>query len=177
MIELNEIFSDSDKRIAFWCESVEDTNDLAIMCENIVNNNVKLISVPPIMVHNVWTYLEKKGVKILTRYDFSPLSKNIDSGMYELAEKITAVCKHGADGVQVFVKMHDFERFIDSLQIVRNDLFFGHDLCIGMDARDIDVNNLDSFFQRLRDVRANSLTITLNEESYELHPYRDFQLY
>ena len=70
MIDINEIFSDSDKRIAIWCEGANDTNDLAIMCENIINNDVHLISVPPTVVENVWTYLEKTGVKILTRYKF-----------------------------------------------------------------------------------------------------------
>ena len=139
MIEINEIFSDSDKRIALWCENLADTNDLAVMCENIVNNSVNLISVPPEMVQDVWTYLEKKGVKILTRYDFSPLSKNIDADMYDLSANITSVCKRGADGVQIFIKMYNFERFMDMLQIIRNDLFFGRDLCIAMDTEDIDI--------------------------------------
>ncbi len=164
MIDINEIFSDSDKRIAIWCEPVADTNDLAIMCENIVNNNVHLISVAPEMVSNVWMYLEKKKIKILTRYNFNPAPKNLDKDMYELAENITSVCKSGADGVQIFLHMHDFENFIDMLKIVRDDLFFGHDLAIALDIQDIDICNLDFLFQRLRDIRANILTLTLNED-------------
>ena len=69
MIEMDEIFSDSDKRVAIWCDEVADTNDLALMCENIINNDVHLISVPAEMVPNVWTYLEKRNVKIFTRFD------------------------------------------------------------------------------------------------------------
>lgn len=164
MIEINEIFSDSDKRIALWCDDVVDTNDLALMCENILNNDVHLISVPSERVSNVWTYLEKKEVKILTRCDFYPESKNIEEDMYNFGAFITNVCKTGASGVQIFIKMRDFERFIDSLQIVRDDLFFGHDLCIAMDTEDLDVNNLDFIFQKLRDIRADALALTLNED-------------
>lgn len=164
MIEMDEIFSDSDKRIAIWCESIDDTNDLAIMCENIVNNNVNLISVAPENVANVWTYLEKKRVKILTRYDFSPATRNIESDMYNLAENIGRVCKSGADGVQIFIKMRDLESFIDMLKIVRDDLFFEHDLSLVMDVQDIDINNLGFVFEKLRDIRANILTLTLNED-------------
>ena len=164
MIEINEIFSDSDKRIAFWCENREDTNDLAIMCENIINNKIGMVSVPCDVVQNIWTYLEKTGVKILTRCDFNPVSKNIDSDMYKLGADITNVCKSGADGVQIFIKMRDFERFIDSLKIVRDDLFFGHSLSIVMDTEDLEINNIDFIFQKLREIRADSFGLTLNED-------------
>lgn len=164
MIDINEIFSDSDKRIAFWCENVADTNDLAIMCENIINNGVSLISVPREIVSGVWTYLEKTDIKILTRFDFCPVSRNIDSDMYNLGANITDVCKHGASGVQIFIKMQDFEHFVDALKTVRDDLFFEHDLSIVMDVEDIDINSLPFIFQKLREIRANSFGLTLNED-------------
>ena len=62
MIDVNEIFSDSDKRIALWCDAGGDTNDLAMMCENIIENGVNLISVPPEIVYDVWVYLEKSEI-------------------------------------------------------------------------------------------------------------------
>ena len=46
MIEANEIFSDSDKRIALWCNEVGDTNDLALLADNVIENKIPLISVP-----------------------------------------------------------------------------------------------------------------------------------
>lgn len=164
MIEINEFFSDLDKRVALWCENTADTNDLAIMCEKIIKNGVKLISVPHEMVSGVWTYLEKRDVKILTQYYFAPVSKNIDSNMYELGANITSACKSGADGIQVFIKMRDFERFIDNLKTVRDDLFFCRDLSIVMDIEDLDINNIDLVFQKLREIRADSFGLTLNED-------------
>lgn len=164
MIEINEIFSDSDKRIAIWCENTNDTNDLAIMCENIINNDVRLISVPPESVSNVWTYLEKTNIKILTRFNFTTTTKTIEKDMYEFSENVTSVCKSGANGVQVFLSMHIFEQFVDILQSVRDDLFFGKDLDIVLDISDIDNSNFKFLFQKLRDIRADVLTFTLNED-------------
>ncbi len=164
MIEINEIFSDSDKRIAIWCENTNDTNDLAIMCENIINNDVRLISVPPESVSNVWTYLEKTNIKILTRFNFTTTAKTIEKDMYEFSENVTSVCKSGANGVQVFLSMHIFEQFVDILQSVRDDLFFGKDLDIVLDISDIDNSNFKFLFQKLRDIRADVLTFTLNED-------------
>jgi len=164
MIEVNEIFSDSDSRLAFWCESVEDTNDLAMMADNIIEENINLISVTPGAVPFIWPYLEKAKVKILTRYIFNPLQKNIDSEIYDLAANISRVFKKGAGGIQIFIKMRDFERFVDSISVVRDDLFFKHDLSVGIDISDLDMNNLDNFFGKMREIRPDSLVLTLNED-------------
>lgn len=161
MIDMDEIFSDSDKRLAVWCDDVADTNDLAMLCDHVVSNNVHLISVPSEVVRDVWAYLEKNQVKILTRFDVDSVA---DSDFYELGAKITSVCKNGANGVQLFVKMHDFAQFVDGLQTVRDDLFFGRDLCVAMDTEDLDINNLDFIFQKLKDIRTDSFVLTLNED-------------
>lgn len=165
MIEMDEIFSDSDKRIAIWCENVADTNDLAIMCEHVISNNVHLVSVPPAVVNDVWAYLEKSKVKILTRYSVNSNSKNVDSDMFKLGADIVSVCKNGASGVQLFIKMHDFELVINSLHVVRDDLFFEHDLSVVMDINDLDINNLGFVFQKLNEIRADSFALTLNEDA------------
>lgn len=164
MIEANEIFSDSDKRVALWCEDVQDTNDLAILCENIIESGVGLISVPQEIIQNVWVYLEKSPVKILTRHNFISNHKNLDNDIAELAKDITNACKHGADGVQIFLKMTIFYEFCDKILSIRDDLFFGKDSCIVMDILDVDINNWAEIFQKLRNIRANTLAFTLNED-------------
>ncbi len=164
MIEINEIFFDSDKRVALWCDDVADTNDLAVMADYIIKNDVHLISVPPEILSLVWVYLEKFKVKIYTRFAVSLNHKNIDSDIYNLAANITSVCKKGADGIQIFVNQHDFEILVDKILPVRDDLFFGHDLSIVLDTEDIDINNLDFLFQKLRDLRVKALALTLKED-------------
>ena len=75
MIEINEIFSDADSRIAWFCDKAMDTNELAMMAEDISKEKVRLISVTPDIVPFMWTWLEKMDVKILARYVFNPLQK------------------------------------------------------------------------------------------------------
>ena len=164
MIEANEIFSDSDKRIALWCNGGEDTSDLAILSDNIIENKVSLISVPSKNLSFIWTCLEKSGVKIFSRYFFEPSLKNIDNDVSEFATRVISDCKSGADGVQVFIKMRDFERFLVLLSTIRDDLFFGHSLSLCMDVQDIDVNNWGILFDKLRDIRADSFGVSLNED-------------
>ncbi len=164
MIEANEIFSDNDKRIALSCDIAGDTSDLANLANEILENHIDLISVSPDVVSFIWTCLEKSKVKILVRFDFNPLQKNIDKNIYELAEQITAVWKHGATGVQVSMKPNDFIYFSDAILPVRDDLFFEHDLCIGFDIKHIGISDWDMIFDKLRSIRANSLFLTLGED-------------
>ena len=164
MIDINEIFSDSDKRIALWCDSVRDTNDLAVICDSIIESGIDLVSVPPETVQNMWVYLEKSGVKILTRYNFTSNHKNLDTDVADLAKNISDVCKRGADGVQIFMKMAVFEDFCNKIMPVKDDLFFGKDLCIAMDIEDIDINNWNMIFQKLRNTGAHTLVLSLNED-------------
>ncbi len=165
MIESNEIFLEYDPKIALWCDGVWDTNDLANLANYILESKIDLISVSSNIVYYMWTCLEKNKVKIFTRYNFAPLQKNMDKDVFELAENITGVWKRGAMGAQIFLKMRDFERFIDTFMPVRDDLFFEHDLCIGLDISEIGISDWDFLFQQIRSIRANSLCLTLNEDA------------
>ena len=164
MIEMNEIFNDSDKRLALWCDNVNDTNDLAGMADYIIQSGIDMISVPPEIVYNIWTYLERAGIKIFTRFVFAPDRKNMDSCIYELAQNIKNICKKGANGVQIFMEMRDFEKFAEKISVVRDDLFFQHDLCVAMDIQDIDVHNWQNIFEKLRNLHAKALVLTLKED-------------
>ena len=164
MINADEIFSDSDKRIALWCGDAEDTNDLAILADNIIENKVVLISVPPNVLSFMWTCLEKSNVKIFTRYGFEASNKNIDTNISQLSENIISVQKQGADGVQIFIKLRDFDRFVDMIGLVRDDLFFEHDLCIVFNVQDIAINEWEHVFNKLREIRANAFGLVFDED-------------
>lgn len=164
MIEANEVFLESDKRIAIWCDGMSDTNDIANFANSVIENKVNLISVLPENVHFLWTCLEKNNVKILSRFYFAPLQKNMDKDVALLVSNIVDVFKKGANGAQIFVRLRDFDRFIDILKFVRDDLFFGRDLCICFDINDVGFADWDMVFQRLRDIRANALGLTLSED-------------
>lgn len=164
MIEVNEIFSDSDKRVALWCDDASDTTDLAVLADSIIQNNIDLISVPPEIVSFLWTCLEKKNVKIFARYVFDTATRNIEDDISELVKKIIETYKSGANGAQIFLNMRNFEKFMDMLFVVKDDLFFGHDLCVAMDICNIGIDDWDMVFNKLRDVNAAAFGIVLGED-------------
>ncbi len=164
MIEADEIFSDSDKRIALWCNGAEDTSDLAVLADNIAENKINLVSVPENNLRFMWTYLENSGVKILTRYVFETLHRDIDNDVSVMSEKIISMQRQGAHGVQIFIKMRDFEQVIDLLATIRDDLFFEHDLCIFLNIQEVNANEWAMVFAKLREIRANSFGLLFNED-------------
>ena len=164
MIEANEIFSDFDNRIALWCEAIGDTTDLANLANYILENKIQMISVSPDIVGFMWTCLEKYNVKILTRYNFAPVHQNIDKDIDSLAKNIISMWTHGANGVQIFMGLQNFYKFTEILLPVRDDLFFEHDLCIGLDINNIGVYDWDCLFEKLRSIRAHALVLTLSED-------------
>lgn len=164
MIEANEIFSDFDTRIALWCDAMADTSDIAMLADSVIENKIPLISVVPENVSFLWTCLEKTNVKMFARYFFETSNKNIDNDVSVLSKNIVSVLKQGADGIQIFVKVRDFERVIDLLSLIRDDLFFDHKLCIVLNIQDIDVSNWDLVFEKLREIRADSFGIHFDED-------------
>jgi len=150
--------------VSLWCEDMSDTSDIAMLANNIIENKISLISVPEVMLLNMWTYLEKSKVKIFARHIFETLNKNFDKDVSNLSEKIISDYKQGANGIQIFLKMRDFERFVDLLSIIRDDLFFEHDLCLVLDVQEIGVDNIDLIFTKLNEIRANSFGIYLSED-------------
>ena len=60
--------------------------------------------------------------------------------------------------------MRDFERFVDLLATIRDDLFFEHDLCIALNIQDICANEWCLVFDKLREIRANSFELVFNED-------------
>ena len=164
MIEEKEILLDSafEKQIASWCDNVQDTNDTAIMANDILESGVDTISVPAENVPFVWICLEKSNVEIYTRYNFGV--NDTDDDFNDLVKKINHVLKSGADGVQIFIKMENFVRFMDLLALVRDDLFFGHKLCICMDINDIDISKWEMIFDKLRALRVDVFAISLEKD-------------
>lgn len=164
MITANEIFSDFDPRIALWCDDARDTADIAVLANDIIENKISLVSVPSSIVSFIWTYLEKSKVKIFSRHYFETLNKNFDKDVSNLSEKIMADYKNGAHGIQLFIKIRDFDRLVNLLTVIRDDLFFEHDLCLVLDVEDLGVDNIDLIFRKLKDIRANAFGIRLSED-------------
>lgn len=164
MIESNDIFFDSDRRIALWCGDIGDTSDMASLAENILKHKISLISVSPQTLAFMWTCLETSGVSIFTRYFFETSNKCIDTDVSQMSENIIAMQKNGAHGVQIFIKTHDFEKIVDLLSVVRDDLFFERDLCVVLNIQEIAADQWKTVFERLRKIRADSFGLLFSED-------------
>ena len=155
MIEINEIFSESDKRVALMCDSIMDTTDLAGVADYVINSGMDTISVLPEMVSFLWTCLEKTNIKILTRYNVLLLPKSTEKDMSLLSQNIIQSYKNGASGVQLFIKKRDLEKFVDLLSVIRDSLFFNHSFGIFLDIQDINIDDWKMVFNKLQSIGTN----------------------
>ncbi len=105
------------------CETI-DAGDLARVAQNVIEQNIPIISIQPDAVPILWTWLEKSPVKIIAKFIY-------DGDMPKLSEKINAVFKKGAHGARIIVA--DIAAFADELYNIREDLFFNRDLIVDVD--------------------------------------------
>lgn len=171
MINANEIFSESDKRIAMICDSVKDTADLAGLANTIVASHVDTISILPEMVSFLWAWLEKSPVKIWTRYDVLLLPKTVEKDISDLSQNIIQSYRNGASGVQLFLKKRDLEKFTDILATVRDDLFFKHDLAMFFDISEINIDDWDLIFDKLHALHADVFGIVAKADKGKKSDY------
>lgn len=165
MIEPNEIFFENDQRIALWCNAVQDTTDMAGIANLILEKKIPVVSVPPETVSFLWACLEKTDVKILTRYNFSTIGQSFENAFSEISKNISDVQKQGAHGVQIFLDMNNFEKFINTMSVIRDGLFFWHELSIIMDIDKIEISDWNLIFKKLREIRATAFGIYSSEDN------------
>ncbi|MCQ2574625.1 MAG: hypothetical protein MJ156_00790 [Alphaproteobacteria bacterium] len=164
MIETENIFLDANDKLALWIQSRPDTISLASVANNVINQNISLISTTPAAAQYLWTCLEKEKTTILARFYFEQ-HEDIDQSISILSKDIVNVCKHGASGVQLFISIKDFWFVVKNFTILFNDLFFEHELGIGLDILEIPNNKWNDVFCKLRDLHVKSLTLTLKEDT------------
>ena len=160
MIKINEIFSESDNRIALLCDSVMDTADLAGVADYVINTGMDTVSVLPEMVSFLWACLEHSNVKIFTQYKVIMLPKTVEKEMSLLSQNIIQSYKNGASGIQLFIKKRNLEKFVDILSVIHDDLFFEHSLAIFLDIQDINIDDWEMVFDKLNTIKANVFGLT-----------------
>ena len=162
MIEQNEIFDEVKDNTALWCGPDCVGADLAAAAGVAITNKLKAISVLPNAVAEVWPWLENTNVKIITRFIVN--EKPEDDVMSGLVSHISASFRDGADGAIIFVRLCDLDRFVSTLSCVRDDLFFNKTLSIGLDINEINHDDWDSVFEKLKFVRVDSVTLVLSHD-------------
>ncbi|MCQ2599176.1 MAG: hypothetical protein MJ187_02230 [Alphaproteobacteria bacterium] len=158
MIISNDIIYQIRNNISLWCDDLIDGPDLAVCTEFATRENIDIISVSPDRVSMLWPWVEKTNIKIATRLYLSSKSDcNTSDRITDIAKRINTVFKFGADIVQVFIKMSDFDEFITKIRPVYDDLFFNHRLSIAVDINEIESVDWENFYQRIENIGAQSL--------------------
>lgn len=162
MIQFDDFILDIDSSLfGLKVKEYTDTFDLALIAQKIKENNIKTISLHPNNISFIWNSFEKDALSpiIFARYKFDA-KKNIDTAISELAQNIVSAYKSGATGVDVFIDVSDIENFVNGIKNIQNDLFFGHKFCISCDVLQINTENRDFVFNKLKELNLNKINFT-----------------
>lgn len=164
MIDIKEIFNDTDiaKCVSLWLPDSGDSADLVGAVEYAAEMNVSMLSVKPTDVGVIWPWVEKLKLKTVARFD--AVCGDAISG---LVVDIKSVFKQGADGAQIIVKLNEIDRFVNSIESVRDDLFFNKTLSLGLDVFEIWPLDWDLVFDSLKKIHASSLLLILTHDDME----------
>ena len=167
MIDVKEIFNNDDvaKLVSFWLSENGDGMDLAGAVEYAAEMKIPMLSVAPRDVQVVWPWVETLKMKVIPRF-FIKNVVNVET-MSDLAVDINSVFKQGAVGAQMILNLDLFDGFVNSLALVRDDLFFNKDLSVGFDVSEIWPLDWERVFCGLKKLRASSLLLVLVNDTNE----------
>ena len=157
MISEKTIFDEVRDNISLLCRDDCVGADLAAAAGLTISNKMKSVCVTPNQVAEMWPWLEKTKIKIISRFTIDGAIN--DDFMSGLSEKVSRSFRDGADGAIVFVGMRDLQKFAAEIVNIRDDLFFNKTFNIGIDIDEVNVFDWDLLFGILHLVRADSLVL------------------
>ena len=167
MIKTETIFDDFSNMSGLWVDGItSDSCDLVRLSDFIVNKNISVISVPFEITENIWPWIENRNVHIFNRFTIQ-FSENIDTTVSGVARVITESFRRGANGVQIMIQPTDLDRFVNSIIPIKNDLFFDHDLIIGLNIEQVDSPDWKNIFSILNTIHPNALLITAAGDKFD----------
>lgn len=165
MIDKNDIFESLGSSVALWRGGDGEDTELARVAEFVIARGIDMLSVAPDGVVVLWPWLEKLPVKIISRFYLPEKSAIREEDISNLAQRINTVFKHGAAGVQIFVRLSELKNFVAQMRLIRDDLFFNKDLSIGIDINDIGPFDWAELFDALNTINATSVMFVLGKDA------------
>lgn len=157
MIDTEVLFNEMGNAIGISVPAGLDDGDLVHVAEMVIERAITTISAQPESVGALWTWLEDKPVKIIARFD-------ADCDMSKLSMDINAVFKKGADGAQLSIPRGKFDRVINDMLAVRDDLFFNKDLQVRVNLNDVEPNGWSDLFSLVDKIRATALVFDVRKK-------------
>lgn len=162
MIDQESIFNEVCDNLSLVCSDGCVGADLAAAAGVAISKKIKSICVAPACVTEVWPWVEKTKIKIISRFVID--SAINDDLMSDLSGKISASFHDGANGVIVFIPMRYLSKFAVEMVSIRDDLFFNKSFSIGIDIEDVGVFDWAELFGILHILRADSLTLVFDND-------------
>lgn len=164
MIDKEYVFGEFGTGTCMWCGSETQGADLAQMCQVAIDNKVSLMSVVPDAVPVVWPWLEHSKITINARF-YLENKKFDEMAASDLAKRVIAVFKNGADGATVFIRNKDLADFVSAMNVVRDDLFFNKDLTVGLDIMEFGAYDWANVFELLKKINVNSVAFFMGTDT------------
>ena len=156
MIDYTDTCTEIKGNLGLKCPSGMDAAMLIRAAEYALCNSVSPISAESACVHMLWSWLEGTKIEILAVLPAKRKNKSesVDDFGARLSENISAAFKSGAVGVQLSVPVSDLEFAVSALLPVKDDLFFGRKLFIGLDFFDIECFDWEDIYYQLNKIGA-----------------------
>ena len=163
MIDEKTIFYEVRNNISMMCGDDCSGADLASAMGVAMSNKMRSVCVAPKSVPEVWPWVEKSRVKIISRFVITGAIN--DDSLSELSTQINTSFRDGADGAIVFMPRRDVSKFATEIVSIRDDLFFNKTFGIGIDINEIGPFDWDELFGFLQILHADSLNLTFNDDT------------
>lgn len=163
MINESAIFNEVRDNISMICRDECVGADLAAAIGDAISHKVRSVCVAPTVVPDVWPWLEKTKIKIISRFFVNDAIN--DDFMSNISGNISASFRDGADGVMIFIGWRDLPKFAAEIASIRDDLFFNKSFNVAIDINEISVFDWNELFGILRIIRADSLVLTFNNDN------------
>lgn len=160
MIDFKETFEELKGHIALSCCSGMDARSLIFVADNAAKGDVPAISCDLNSVNMLWTWLENSNIKIFTHI----VTKEFDNDAQKIAAAIHSAFKKGANGVQLIASPDVHEKLAMAFSQIAADLFFGRELILTMNLRDVVTSDYSIIFQSVKLTGASGLGLVIKNE-------------
>lgn len=167
MINSDQFFEDISQMRAVWVDSPDtDVADLAKMADVAIGALVPIISVPTCATEKIWPLVENSCVQIFNRFDFV-VDGNVADAVSRLASDVTSAFRNGAAAAQIFVPHKNIQDFVEMILPIRNDLFFNHGFCVGLNLDEMQDADWSELFEQISKISPDTMLITASGDDFD----------
>ena len=163
MIDENVIFNEVRDNISMMCADDCKGADLAATVGIAISHKMKSVCVPPEQVADVWPWLEKTKIKILSCFVVGGAIN--EDFISDFSMRVNKSFRDGANGAIILVSLHDLPKFAAELSSVRDDLFFNKSVSIGINIDEVNVFDWAELFGIMHLLKTDSLSLVFDNDT------------